>query len=736
MKRIYFILLMLLAAGMAYAQKEYTKTNVQTYYKGQTYPDNNSYKSYKHIILGLDADGRGYYKQVMRNGFESTSYDDAVDRIAIEAQRVYDVSDEERAALMDFYNATDGPHWKQNDGWGTDRPVEEWYGVYTTTYGKNAYVKTLRLENNNLTGTIPASLQNLSELNFLELGGNNLTGTVPAELASLKNLYIVELQENKFNGPFPEHPFVDWMNSHITCTDFRFFNNNFSYPIPEWATKHERFWEFWPDFIWQQDEGYQRIVDSLYIEGPKYQLTDFAGKTHWSAEDYPNNKLTILYRWETWCPYSKMLSEKLKAAYNRYKNDGLEILGIVTGSSEEPENYVKENGITWPNALEKYYAYSTWDYENNNIVIPMRLFGGVPKVFAIDKKGKLVFQSFYQDYNNIIPLIESMFGPVDTEYYTSTDYSKDGEVVKLQTATTGKGIDIVFIGEAFVDKDMVTGGKYEQKMKEAMEQFFAMEPYTSLRNRFNVYAVKAVSPNDVFGKGAVHAINENDAKAFDYARKALGDSPERIMVGVVYNSGYAIDRDHCSMYMADGSFVAYMYDGVGMALNHEMGGHGFALLYDEYVEPGNEGKTLPDEQKTELDNTWEKYGAGANVDYHKESAEVKWAKMLTDPRYTNENLGVIEGAYLYEKGAYRPSENSMMRHSDSPFNAPSREAIYKRVMQYSEQDWTYDYEKFVEFDSLSRAAYSRRAARENKGETVYRHRQPTLITGSWRHAYK
>ena len=35
----------------------------------------------------------------------------------------------DRDALVDFYNATDGPGWRTNDGWLTSAPLEEWYGV-------------------------------------------------------------------------------------------------------------------------------------------------------------------------------------------------------------------------------------------------------------------------------------------------------------------------------------------------------------------------------------------------------------------------------------------------------------------------------------------------------------------------------------------------------------------------------------------------------------------------------
>jgi len=40
----------------------------------------------------------------------------------------------------------------------------------------------------------------------------------------------------------------------------------------------------------------------------------------------------------------------------------------------------------------------------------------------------------------------------------------------------------------------------------------------------------------------------------------------------------------------------------------------------------------------------------------------------------------------------------MMRYNDCPFNAPSREAIYKHVMKYSNPSWQYNREEFVQFD--------------------------------------
>ena len=338
--------------------------------------------------------------------------------------------------------------------------------------------------------------------------------------------------------------------------------------------------------------------------------------------------------------------------------------------------------------------------------------------------------------------VEKLAKMIIPNYYTSTDYSHDGEVIKMQTATEGNGVDLVFMGEAFTDKDMASGGAYEKKMQAAMEQFFSQEPYTSLRHRFNVYMVKVVSPNEEFAENAVHAINEDDDIAFDYAMNAVGENPDNIMVGVVYNTNTFSDRSYCTMYFGDGSCVAYIMEDINEVLNHELGGHGVAQLLDEYVEWGYESESLPDYEKEFFEDMWQKYGAAANVDWRSNPAQVKWAKFISDPRYASEQVGVYEGSMLYGQGAYRPTVNSMMRYNDCGFNAPSREAIYKYVMTYSEGDsWKYDYETFVSFDASGRAAFSQSLAkaRQTDDKTQQKRiesRPPVIYKGTWRDAGK
>ena len=161
-------------------------------------------------------------------------------------------------------------------------------------------------------------------------------------------------------------------------------------------------------------------------------------------------------------------------------------------------------------------------------------------------------------------------------------------------------------------------------------------------------------------------------------------------------------------------------------------------LLDEYVEDGNEYQTLPDTEREIMDDAWNKYKWGANVDWRNSTENVKWAHLLNDTRYAGENLGLYEGSYLYGKGAYRPTENSMMRYNDSPFNAPSRERIYQVIMELSEgEDWIYSYEDFVAYDAINRNYATSRALTAPSSESVRKnwkkhHRTPIFIKGSWK----
>ena len=109
-------------------------------------------------------------------------------------------SGEERAVLVEFYEAAGGPNWADNTNWNTDAPIDEWYGV--TTDGAGSVVNLL-LYANRLSGTIPSSLGGLTNLERLWLGDNQLSGPIPSSLGGLTNLVHLVLGDNQLSGSIP-----------------------------------------------------------------------------------------------------------------------------------------------------------------------------------------------------------------------------------------------------------------------------------------------------------------------------------------------------------------------------------------------------------------------------------------------------------------------------------------------------------------------------------------------------
>ena len=102
-------------------------------------------------------------------------------------------------ALVDFYHAAGGEDWKDPTGWLKD-PVMDWHGV---TLNEEGRVVRLQLIDNNLTGTISASLGELGNLNEIWLSYNSLTGFIPSELGNLAQLEILNISDNDLTGSIP-----------------------------------------------------------------------------------------------------------------------------------------------------------------------------------------------------------------------------------------------------------------------------------------------------------------------------------------------------------------------------------------------------------------------------------------------------------------------------------------------------------------------------------------------------
>jgi len=131
----------------------------------------------------------------------------------------------ERRALIDLYYATDGDNWKDNTNWCSDKPVGDWNGIQTNREG---WVISISLSNNNLNGTIPASIGNLTKLERLAVTYNNLTGHIPESIGKLINLKYLLLSVNNLSGT------LDIItNNLVNLKSLWLGENNFKGKIPE-----------------------------------------------------------------------------------------------------------------------------------------------------------------------------------------------------------------------------------------------------------------------------------------------------------------------------------------------------------------------------------------------------------------------------------------------------------------------------------------------------------------------
>jgi hypothetical protein len=141
------------------------------------------------------------------------------------------------AALKEFYVATNGESWLRKDNWlDEQKSICEWYGV--SCVQEKLYLQDdlepetvtlihLRLDSNNLTGTLPAALKRITLLRVLNLRNNSLTGTIPEELEKLEILDKVNLSDNLLTGSVPN--VQNWPD----LTEIDLSRNQFSGTLPK-----------------------------------------------------------------------------------------------------------------------------------------------------------------------------------------------------------------------------------------------------------------------------------------------------------------------------------------------------------------------------------------------------------------------------------------------------------------------------------------------------------------------
>ena len=630
----------------------------------------------------------------------------------------------EREALIALYDATGGNNWRYQNNWCSDKPISEWYGV---TVGKNGMICSLDLSYNRLQGSLPEEIGNLATIEHLNLSNNQLSGELPIELFNLGHLSFLNLESNKFSGNLSsgigklkglknllleENNFIGTLPAELGelsgLQQIELSYNKFEGKIPKEISQSE-WWKIcgWVNLC-QVGNGFDLESANLYLTD--FTMTDMNGEIINSTEIIKSHELTLYY---LWLPEGTSYHEEIASIYRKFKDYGVAVLGaspVDTQNREIIESYISKYKMEWP-TLTSIQPYSRMACNK------------MPNALLFNKDGKLIYHSDVVKISYLKGIIEDLLGD-HFNPYVSTNYNADGKSVLLQSAKIGKGINVIFLGDGFSDRQ-IADGTYDQVMRRGMEAFFNIQPFAYFRDYFTVYYVNAVSKNEGYiedGETAFSCIfQENngisgiDDRCKSYALKsgitnnANDDIGRQLLIINILNSPKYIGS--CKMYgyqfHQDGDHsvgwsVAYVTraddaEVFEHILQHEACGHGFAKLGDEYFNLNtNKTRAIVTDDVSYYHSV---YGWFKNIYVENASKELYWQKFIEDERYQSEQIGWYKGAYNNSERYFRPTETSIMRDIMGGFNAPSREAIYYRIHKLAFGiNWEYSYESFVKWD--------------------------------------
>lgn len=323
------------------------------------------------------------------------------------------------------------------------------------------------------------------------------------------------------------------------------------------------------------------------------------------------------------------------------------------------------------------------------------------------REGKVVFRLKDEDYTHECRV--SQYG---------YEYGED-QWLTLQKATKGKkgGINIVLLGDGY-DAKSIADGSYLTTMKQEMEYFFGLEPYTTYRGYFNVYTAFPLSTES--GVGTVNTIRYNrfnttftggvKLKAdydeiFAYALNAPTVTKENLNQTLIIMVPNTTEYGGVTQMWTSGAAIAfcplstysYPLDTRGV-VQHEAGGHGFGKLGDEYIYHNafiDNCHCMDGCDHGSAFNMYKRLGWYENLSFTGKMQSVPWSHLIFDPRYSD-LVDIYEGGYMHSRGVFRSEQNSCMNNNIPYYSTISRESIVKRIKRYAGE--TYSFEDFVKND--------------------------------------
>lgn len=328
-----------------------------------------------------------------------------------------------------------------------------------------------------------------------------------------------------------------------------------------------------------------------------------------------------------------------------------------------------------------------------------------------------------------LPVDENVGDTVKTEVYNT------GDVIVYQKKRTENPVTMVVTGDGYTDDDLQHGGNFERQARAALDFLFAVEPYKTYRDYFNVYIIPALSrdkgadnytiglerdtyfnsgwSDDCSDMWANETVLTNFVQTFcpDIVDGSLtvDDVPVCMLVndsrygGICYSWGSG--KSFAIVPTTEGTWKLSGDEELGISVCdwrntflHEYGGHSFGRLLDEYYKKGS-GSTY---DKSSIEShSWEvPFGLNVVADTTGVNEPVHWEMMINDGRFPK--VGFYEGGNTYEKGLWRSELISVMDDNRRYFNAISRQIIVERIMRMAKK--TFDFDDFcskdVDYDEL------------------------------------